>query len=68
MHELAPDLEKLWRFIKIRVSSRRHRVRTVEELKLQFKRNGSDLTEDYIESMHKRCKPAIRAKGGSIEY
>ena len=70
----SPDLnhiENLWRLIKIRVSERRHRIRTVEERKDAIKEEWERLTEDFrkcVESMHNRCKLVIKAKGGSIKY
>ncbi len=71
----SPDLnpvENLWRLIKIRVSERRHRIRTVEEMKDAIKEEWERLTEEdfckCVESMHNRCKLVIQAKGGSIKY
>lgn len=70
----SPDLnpiENLWRLIKIRISDRRHRIRTVEEMKDAIKEEWEGLTEEdfckYIESMHKICKLVIKAKGDSIK-
>lgn len=71
----SPDLnpiENLWRIIKIRVSSRRHQIHSVEEMRVAISEEWEKLTEeDYrkcIESMHKRCKLVILAKGESIKY
>ena len=70
-----PDLnsiENLWRIIKIRVSSHRHYIHSVEEMTVAISEEWEMLTEEdyrkYIESMHKRCKLVILAKGGSIKY
>ena len=58
----SPDLnpiENLWRIIKIRVSSCRHRACIVEELKVAIQEKWERITEEgykkCIESMHKRC-------------
>ena len=71
----SPDLnpiENLWRIIKGRVSSRRHQIHTVEEMKVAISEEWEQLTkEDYrkcIESMHKLCKLVIMVRGGSIKY
>lgn len=71
----SPDLnpiENLWRLIKIRISGRRHRIRTVEEMKDAIKEEWGRLTEEdsrkCIESMHRRCKLVIKAKSGLIKY
>ena len=65
-------IENLWRLIKIRISDRRHQIRTVGEMKDAIKKEWERLTkEDFrkcTESMHKRCKLVIKAKGGSIRY
>ena len=62
-------IENLWRLLKIRISYRRHRT---EEMKDAIKEEWGGLTkEDFrkcTESMHKRCKLVIKAKGGSIKY
>ncbi len=39
-------IENLWRIVKIRVSSRRHRARTVEELKVAIQEEWEQLTEE----------------------
>ena len=65
-------IENLWRIIKIRVSGYRHRIHSVEEMKVAISEEWEKLTEeDYrkcIESMHQRYKLVILAKGGSIKY
>ena len=71
----SPDLnpiENLWRIIKIRVSAQRHRIRSLESMKEVIKEEWEKLTEEdfcaCIESMPKRCKLVILARGGSIKY
>ena len=62
----SPDLnpiENLWRIIKIRVSSYRHKIHSVEEMRIAISEEWEKLTEeDYrkcTESMHQRCKLLI---------
>ncbi len=71
----SPDLnsiEKLWRIIKVRVSIKRHRIRSLESMKEVIKEEWEKSTEEdfraCIESMPKRCKLVILARGGSIKY
>ena len=71
----SPDLNpigNLWHIIKIRVSGQRHRIRSVEEMRIAISEEWERLTEeDYrkcIENMHKRCKLVILARGESIKY
>ena len=71
----SPDLnpiENLWRVIKIRVSAQRHRIHSLESMKEVIKEEWEKLTEEdfrtCIESMSKRCKLVILARGGSIKY
>ena len=71
----SPDLnpvENLWRLIKIQVSAQRHRIRSLESMKEVIKEEWVKLTEEdfraCIESMPKRCKLVILARGGSITY
>lgn len=71
----SPDLnpiENLCRIIKIRVSAQRHRIHSLEEMLKVIQKEWDKLTvEDFrkcIESMPKRCKLVILAKGGSFEY
>ena len=71
----SPDLnpiENLWRIIKIRVSAQRHRIHSLELMKKVIKEEWEKLTEEdfraCIESMPKRCKLVIEARGGSIKY
>lgn len=65
-------IKNLWRIIKLRVSRCRHRIHSVEEMKEAIKEEWERLTEEdfrkCIESMKKRCKLVIRARGGSIKY
>lgn len=71
----SPDLnpiENLWRIIKLRVSAQRHRIQSLEQMKWVIEEEWNKLTvEDFhkcIESMPKRCKLVILAKGGAIKY
>ena len=71
----SPDLnpiENLWRLIKIQVSDQRHRIRSLESMKEVIEEDWEKLTEEdfcaCIESMPKRCKLVIFARGGSIKY
>ncbi len=65
-------IENPWRIIKIRVSPKRHRIRSLESMKEVIKEEWEKLTEEdfcvYIERMPKRCKLVILAPGGSIKY
>ena len=65
-------IENLWRIIKLRVSRCRHRIHSVEEMKETIKEEWERLMEEdfrkCIESMKKRCKFVIKARGGSIKY
>ena len=71
----SPDLspiENLWCIIKIKVSAQRHRIHLLEEMQKVIQEELDKLTEEdfrkCIESMPKRCKPVILARGGSIKY
>ncbi len=66
------SIENLWQIIKIRVSSRGHRARMIEKLKVAIQEEWERLTEknyrQYIECIHKQFKLVIQAKRGSIMY
>ena len=68
----SPDLnliENLWRITKIKVSAQRHRIHSLEEMQKVIQEEWTE--EDFrkcIESMPKRCKLVILARGGSIKY
>lgn len=71
----SPDLnpiENLWRIIKIRVSARRHQIHTIEAMEQAIREEWGLLkAKDYkrcIESMPKRIRLIIQAKGGAIKY
>ena len=71
----SPDLnpiENLWRLIKIRISQRRYRIHTIDEMEqiIQEEWNALKPTDwkKITESMSKRCELVIRAKGGAIKY
>ena len=71
----SPDLnpiENLWRIKKHRVNARRHQIHSVDEMKVTIEKEWGLLTEEdfrrCIESMEKRCRLVIAAKGGSIKY
>jgi hypothetical protein len=65
-------IENLWRLIKLRISGRRHRVHSVEEMKRVIEDEWNNLTpEDFqasIESMQRRCQAVIKARGGMTKY
>ncbi len=65
-------IENLWRIIKVRVSAKRHRIRSLKSMKEVIKEEWEKLREEdfcaCIESMLKRCKLVILARGGSIKY
>ena len=71
----SPDLnpiENLWRIIKVQASAKCHRIRSLESMKEVIKEEWEKLMEeDFCEwknSMPKRCKLVILARGGSIKY
>ena len=57
---------------KIMVSAQRHRIHSLEEMQKVIQEEWDELTEEdfrkCIESMPKRCKLVILARGGSIKY
>jgi hypothetical protein len=71
----SPDLnpiENLWRIMKLRISKRRHRIHSIEEMEQVIREEWENLTpadwEGCIKRMHKRCRLIIKAQGGSINY
>jgi transposase len=65
-------IENLWRLIKLRISDRRHRVHSIEEMKRVVEDEWNKLTsKDFqasIESMQRRCQTVIKARGGMTKY
>ena len=71
----SPDLnpiEHLWRIMKLRISKRRHRLRSIEELEDILLEEWANLRPkdwyNIISSFQRRCKEVIRNKGGSTRY
>ena len=70
-----PDLnliKNLWQIIKVQVSTKRHRIWSLKSMKEVIKKEWEKLTKEdfwaYIESMPKRCKLVILARGVFIKY
>ena len=65
-------IKNLWRIIKIRVSAQKHRIYLLEKMQKVIQEKWDKLTEEdfckCIESIPKRCKLIILARGGSIKY
>lgn len=65
-------IENLWRIIKRQMSSCRHQIHKVEEMKVAINEELEKLIEKYyekcIEGMQKRYKLVIQAKSGFIKY
>ena len=71
----SPDLnpiEHVWALMKHRISKRRHRINSAEELATIMQEEWDKITPaDYsniIRSMQRRLKEVIKAKGGSTKY
>lgn len=71
----SPDLspiENLWREMKVRISARRHKFKTVAEFKTAimevWESLDSDVLMKYTDTMPKRLGMLKKAKGGSIKY
>jgi transposase len=65
-------IENLWAIIKRRISKKHHRIKTAEEMGIAVQKEWELLTEkDYlkcVDSMRKRVRLCIKAKGGLIKY
>jgi hypothetical protein len=71
----SPDLspiENVWQIMKLRISKRRHHIRSIEEMEQVLREEWDRLTPDdwknCVESMQRRCQAVIRARGGSIKW
>ena len=71
----SPDLnpiETLWHIMKQRISKRRHRINTIQEMETVIKEEWEKLSpEDWrkcIASMPQRMAAVIKAKGGSTRW
>ena len=71
----SPDLnpiENIWAIIKRRISRRRHKIKTAEEMGQAVQREWELLTEKDIQkcvdSMQKRVRQCIKNEGGSTKY
>jgi hypothetical protein len=69
--DLAP-IENLWKIVKGKISSRRHRIKNVEQMAAAILEEMSKFKEDLLEklalSFHTRMELCIKAKGGAIKY
>ena len=71
----SPDLnpiENIWRIMKLRISKRRHRIRSIQEMERVLLEEWDKITPaDYrrcISSMPKRIDLICKNKGSSIKY
>jgi len=71
----SPDLspiENLWHQAKVQVSSRRHRIKNITEMAIAVVEEWAKVDLAYLQSltnsMLKRLKQCIQAKGGSTKY
>jgi transposase len=71
----SPDLnpiENVWRIMKLRISKRRHRIRSIKEMERVLQEEWDKITPaDYrrcISSMPKRIDLIYKNKGSSIKY
>jgi transposase len=71
----SPDLspiENLWKRLKDRISARRHRIRSIEEMEIALQQEWARLEEEILdglmESMPKRIDEMLKNKGGSTKY
>jgi hypothetical protein len=65
-------IENLWRLIKLRVSDRRHRIHSLDQMKRAIQEEWSKLTKkDFrisIESMLRRCQIVIKTRERHTKY
>src|SRR5947207_8959490 len=71
----SPDLspiENLWKRLKDKISERRHRIRTIQEMEVALQQEWAKIEEDFLDklmdSMPRRIKQMLQNKGGSIKY
>ena len=71
----SPDLnpiENVWRLMKLRISKRRHRIQSIQEMERVLLEEWDKITPaDYrrcITSMPKRVDLLCRNRGGSLKY
>ena len=71
----SPDLspiENVWKQLKDRISARRHRIKTIQEMEMALKQEWGKIEEEFLdklmESMPRRIKQMLQNKGGSIKY
>jgi transposase len=71
----SPDLnliENLWRVMKVRISARRHHIKTESEMRAalqeEWDRLKPNLLYKLVASMPNRIKEVIAAKGGATSY
>jgi len=62
----------VWAIIKRRISKKHHKIKTAEDMAVAVQKEWEALTvKDYIksiDSMRKRVRSCIKAKGGPIKY
>ena len=68
----SPDLnpiENVWRIMKLRISKRRHRIQSIQEMEAVLQEEWDKLSlEDWrrvASSFRARCREVIRNKGGA---
>lgn len=65
-------IENLWKQLKDRISRRRHRIRSIEEmeaaLRQEWAKIGEDTLEALMESMLRRMEEMMKNKGGATKY
>ena len=71
----SPDLnpiEHVWRIMKIRISRRRHRILSIQEMEEVLQEEWDNLTpKDWykvIEPFQRRCKECIQNRGCTTRY
>lgn len=71
----SPDLnpiENIWRLMKVRISKRRHRIQSIEEMERVLLEEWDRITPEdcrkCIASMPRRMELVCKNKGGSIRY
>ena len=71
----SPDLnpiENLWRIMKLRISQRRHRISSIQEMEAVLQEEWDRLTPadwvNVVGSFAKRCKEVIKNHGGATHY
>lgn len=71
----SPDLnpiENIWHILKLRISRRRHYIHNADQmeqvLREEWARFPMSIIDKCIDSMEKRIKLCLKAKGGPIKY